>query len=462
MREVKIVVIPFEFISVLDIKCVKELNEHGKIMIKGIVSQDHAAKYQMMALNEIWVTVKLIDENNDEKVFFNGILTELNIEKENQVNTLLFAAKTGSYLLDLGCHVRTFQNESYTYDEILKNCLASDSGKYIMLDKQGMAVNNFLVQYKESNWEFIKRLAGYAKTVVIPEDAVSGKNIYFGYRSFVQNEVFEAGSYKVIQDYKDYQTRKNTDIGDISEKDIFIYEFTSREVYGLGETVIFQGKNLIVGKIVSNLVGQELNHTYTLHTKPMGYQIITANEKLAGVSLKANVVDIDKTKVKIQVQNDENMINSGYRWFDFATVYSTPDGTGWYCMPEIGDEVRVIFPDNCEKNSYVVSCVHLTDENRTNPNEKSWKNKQRKEVLFTPEALILRNNKGMSVEISDMEGIKVVSDKKIILQADEDICINSETGVQMSASDNILLSQGGASIQMNDSIIIGGGKIYMN
>lgn len=97
-----------------------------------------------------------------------------------------------------------------------------------------------------------------------------------------------------------------------------------------------------------------------------------------------------------------------------------------------------------------------------NPDEKSWKNKQGKEVLFTPETLVLRNNKGMSIEISDVEGIKIVSDKKIILQAAEDINVNSESGLQLSAAESMLLSQGGASIQMNDSITIGGGKIYMN
>ena len=131
-------------------------------------------------------------------------------------------------------------------------------------------------------------------------------------------------------------------------------------------------------------------------------------------------------------------------------------------MPENGDEVRVVFPDQCEKKAYVVSCVHVTDAGRKNPNEKSWKNKQQKEILFTPDTLIMRNNNGMSIEISDNEGIKIISDKKIMLQADNDICINSESGVQVSASDQMLLNQGGAVIQMSDAIVIGGGKIYMN
>lgn len=461
MREVRIVTVPFEFISILEVECLKRLNEHGIITIKGIVSQENVAKYQLLALDETWVTVKLIDENNSKLIFFNGVLTKLHIEKESQVNTLTFVAKTGSYLLDLVRHVRTYQKESYTYNEIVRDCLIPDSGEYIMLEKQGTVVDNFFVQYKESDWEFIKRLAGHAETVVIPEDVVAGRKIYFGYRSLAQTESIEADSYKIIQNYGDYKKRK-TDMADMSEEDIFAYEITSREIYGLGNPVIFQGRNLVIGEIASRLVGHELIHTYILHSKRMGCQIVNFNQQIAGISLKANVVRVDKTKVSVQIAEDENEGNSGHRWFDFATVYSSPDGTGWYCMPEIGDKVRVIFPDNCEKNAYVASCIHVTDASRTDPNQKSWKNKQQKEILFTQDTLIMRNNQGMSVEISDNEGIKIVSNKKIILQADDDIFINSEAGMQMSASDNLLLSQGGACIQMNDSIVIAGGKIYMN
>lgn len=462
MREIRIVVEPFEFINFLSVNCVKELNEHGTIEIKGMISKDRVTEYQSMAFKETWVAVKLFNENNEGMTFFNGILTELQIEKENQVNILSITVKTGSYLLDLVPHTRSYQKESFTYDEVIENCLASDAGKCIMFDKQGMKINRFLMQYKETDWEFIKRLAGYAGTAVIAEDMFSGRNVYFGYPDSVKREMIKTDSYSVIQDYEEYQKRKNTNNNDITINDLYLYKVKSREVYSLGETVIFQGKRLVIGKIISCLAGQELQHTYLLRTKAMGTQIEEDNLNIAGTSLKANIVNVDRTKVMIEIQSDENRNHAGSRWFDFATVYSTLGGTGWYCMPEIGDEVRLVFPDKCEESAYVSSCVHTESESRTNPDEKSWKNKQGKEIIFTPESLILRNNKGMSIEISDSEGIKVVSNKKVAIQAAEDISVSSEAGIQMSATDSMLLSQGGASIQMNDSIIIGGGKIYMN
>lgn len=133
-------------------------------------------------------------------------------------------------------------------------------------------------------------------------------------------------------------------------------------------------------------------------------------------------------------------------------------------MPEIGDEVRVVFPDKDENNVYVASSVHIGAEGgRRNPNEKSWKNKQNKEILFTPDSIIMRNNNGLVLELSDHNGIKMSSNKNITVHADGNIQIKSRNaGIHMSAGSNILMQQGAAKIQMDEAIHINGGKIYMN
>ena len=75
-------------------------------------------------------------------------------------------------------------------------------------------------------------------------------------------------------------------------------------------------------KAASSLKGQELEHVYTLLAKKDGLAGIQCNGRIQGMSLKANVADIAGTKVQIGIQGDENKDRSGYRWFDFATVYS--------------------------------------------------------------------------------------------------------------------------------------------
>ena len=44
-------------------------------------------------------------------------------------------------------------------------------------------------------------------------------------------------------------------------------------------------------------------------------------------------------------------------FIEHETVYSSPDGTGWYSMPEVGDTVRLYVPDK-EGRCLVTSSVH--------------------------------------------------------------------------------------------------------
>ena len=133
-------------------------------------------------------------------------------------------------------------------------------------------------------------------------------------------------------------------------------------------------------------------------------------------------------------------------------------------MSEVGDEVRVVFPDNCEEHAYVASSVHIGSAGgRTNPDEKFWRNRHNKEIRFTPDSLTLTNNNGLTVQLSDAEGIKICSDKDIVLKSDGEVRIKSQNaGVYMDAADKMLFRQGAAKIQMEDAIWIEGGKIYMN
>ncbi len=464
MRAVKLVINPFEFVSLLEVKCFKKLNQHGVITITGLISQEKGKEYMDMALRETWVNVHAVSENDEVRRFFSGILTDLWMKKEGQVHILTIEVKTGSFLLDIEQHTRSFQNLNFQYSEAAKVCIEDAQGAFNILDEKNEITNQFLMQYRETNWEFMKRLASYAGTVLIPEDSFPGKKVHWGYRNAFAVAKLQADSYQIEQDYENYEKKKASGDKGLKLTDLVSYVVRTREMYNLGETVQFEGMKLVIGKINSWMEGQELLHEYHLITKKNGLLLPIFNQNLSGISLKAKVIAVEKTKVQVQIEADENKAGCGNCWFDYATVYSTPDGTGWYCMPEIGDEVRIVMPDCMEKHAYVASSVHLgASGGRTNPDEKSWKNRQNKEILFTPDSIILRNNSGTSMELSDYEGIKIVSSKDISVQSDGNIQIKSQNaGVNISAGGGILMQQGTAKVQVNDEINICGGKIYMN
>ena len=104
----------------------------------------------------------------------------------------------------------------------------------------------------------------------------------------------------------------------------------------------------------------------------------------------------------------------------------------------------------------------IDGEARSIPDNKSLKSKYGKEVLFTPSLLRLTNNNGMSVEISDEDGITISSDKAVTIEAKEGVQIASlEQSIEVVAPESIVLKQGDTTLTMEDDIHLDGAQVHM-
>mgnify|MGYP001030227536 CR=1 FL=1 len=447
MRENKIIIEPFQFISYLDLTAFKSVGSHTTVKVKGIINEESADKYLGMARDDVWIKI-ILQSDNVNMIFFQGIVIKMQIKNENGVHIMEFEAKSGSYLLDCGQHIRSFQSEGISYLQMINTCLQSYAGSSCNIEPiYNIKIQDMILQYRESDWEFIHRLAAKQNTVAYPDNRNVGIRINFGISEKVNTIVIESNDYMIEKDSTGYT-----------------YIVSDRENHELGDCVIFLGIRLCIYQIITQMKGNELYHKYYLKRREEIKEHLYKNEKIQGASLQAIVANVKGDMVQVKIVKDENAENAGYRWYTYATVYSTPDGTGWYCMPEIGDRVRLMFPDLDEKNAYVVSSVHMeSGQERGNPDNKSFMNKQRKEILFTPDAIILRNNNGITLEMKDEEGIKLISNKDIILQAEENITVSSKSSnISMEADKALSLKQGNTSFCLSNTIKMSGGKINMN
>jgi hypothetical protein len=234
----------------------------------------------------------------------------------------------------------------------------------------------------------------------------------------------------------------------------------------LGEAVTFQGKNLFVYEIQSRYSGEELLHTYTLRTEN-GFKLVKKyNKNLIGASLDASILAVQRDTVKLQLNVDETQDEQTAKWIAYSTVYSSADGTGWYCMPEKGDKVRLYFPNEKEEEGYVISSIHVGtasgSSSRSNPDHKSISNKYNKQIELTPTSITMTNNNGLSVCLDDEEGIFIVSNKQVSIAADEDLMVSSTTGkLDLKATDSIVLSQGNSRLTLKDDVILEGAKFLV-
>ena len=97
---------------------------------------------------------------------------------------------------------------------------------------------------------------------------------------------------------------------------------------------------------------------------------------------------------------------------------------------------------------------------RKDPNVKSFKSKYQKEVRFTPDSIVITNNQGTKIELTDGEGIHMVSAHSVMLEAAEDMTISSDTGsLIVAGTSSVNLSQGGCAINLDKGITFTGGEL---
>ena len=450
MREQRIKVEPFEFLDILQCRGRICADHHGYLFIKGHIYQTNEKEYLDLLTKETWVSVKVFDENAECTVLFVGLITEGTITVEDELMTLDITIKSGSFLMDLEEHMRTFQNSGMTYDKVLDILLDGYfSNGYIWGTCERGKIGRLFCQYGETDWQFIKRLGSNCGVSVFPNYTSIGVKVYCG---------LPCGQYQGIIKPTEYNIRQTIE-------GIF-YSFSSREVFNIGDTITFLGKKCHIISRETILKASELIHIYELIENVMPIHKTIYNENLTGVSLTATITCVKGSNVMVAIEEDENKGYCGSKWFPYATVYSSVDGTGWYCMPEEGDMVRVYFPSNREDEAYVLHSVHMDSTNieeRINPDYKSFMNKQGKELLFKPDSILMTNNNGMSIELSDEEGISIISDKSVTIQSDQEVEITSlNARVDILATDQIALKQGDTKMILSDKLSMRGAKIRLD
>ena len=463
MRDYSLRLSPFHTLDTLSCHIKKCVNDHMRFEFCGLIQPEDEENFLNTGMEDIAVELSMVGEDGSEYLLCCGVARDIQIQREGDLRRLSVEAVSGTYYEDLVKYVRVFQDSSSTYDAVLKHNEKNyqDAGHSMMIGN-GSTIGDLVVQYRETDWEFARRMASHFNSVVVPAYRTKGIHYYFGFPDGKQNIELSKRTYTIRKDAGDYLTKTKNQVLSLIEADALCLEVESRDVYEIGDSFPFQGQTYYIYEIESVLDGRELVHHYKLRSKAALQTIKQFNERMIGASLEANISGVSKDTVQVNIAADG--IQSNRKWFLYSTVYSSPDGTGWYCMPEEGDSVRLYLPNEKEKDGYIISAVHVPadGEARSTPDNKSLKSKYGKEVLFTPSLLRLTNNKGMTVEILDDEGIVISSDKAVKIEATEGVQITSlEQSVEIAAPESIELMQGKTTLTMKDDIHLNGAQVHM-
>ncbi|OOM74738.1 phage baseplate assembly protein V [Clostridium sp. BL-8] len=459
-----IIVEPYKFQKLTKLKIINELNEHSKLRLSGIISDENADNYVENAEAEETINVSLKDDEGNTTVLFNGYVTKIGIKAQNDVRTLEVEALSKTFLMDIRKVSGSYQDTKLTYGDIFKQKNTSYDD-LVMVDNitNGTKIDGLIVQYKETDWEFLKRIASYFNVALVPECRMTG--IKYSIGGAGESVVYDIDefNYSIEKGLQEYNKKTANEAYEINDLNLVSYEITTNKLMKLYNKVNFKGRTLLVYRDETELEGGVITSKYILRDENGMKVNRVYNDKMVGLSLQGRVLDTQKDKVKVSLEIDGSPTDkNSARWFEFSTIFSQPDGTGWYCMPEVEDVVRLYFPDNEEKHAYVISSMHydgIDDSKRSDPSVKSISTKYGKEIVMSPGSVEIIGNGSLLMRMTDDGGIEVNSNKKIILDAKDDIEINGGAKVQIKGHKGISLTQSGASMIIKDDVTMSGGKV---
>lgn len=459
-----IIISPYKFTKINEIKIVRELNEHAKLYITGVISDENVDKYVEAANGGESIKVSVKDNEGNVIDLFQGIVTNIGINARDDVRCLKVEALSQTFLMDIEKKNRSFQNEDNTYDDIFNKINKGYNNAQVFDEiTNGAKIDKLIVEYAETDWELIKRLASHFNGAVVSECQLTDIKYSLGASGDRKTYELNEFNYSIKKGLQEYNIKSANEDYELIDVDLISYEVLTHKILNLYSQVNFKGRKLFVYRCEIEMVDGVLSNKYILREERGMKVRKTYNNKLVGVSLQGRVLDTKNDKVKISLEIDGSPTEkNGIRWFEFATIFSQPNGTGWYCMPELGDVIRLYFPDNIEKNSYVISSMHYpsSDPNkRVDPNRKSIGTKYGKEIVMKPGEVDIIANENLLMRMTDDGGIEINSDKKIILDAKDDIEINGGANIKIKGHSGIKLTQAGASMIIKDDVTINGRKV---
>ena len=289
--------------------------------------------------------------NNKVKVLFKGIVESFRFSNDLGVCICHIEAFSKSLLLDKEKNDRLFQNKEDNIKSVVEK-VSSKIETRVVYNAEIKKLGQLFLQYSETDWEFIKRIASNFGEVIVTDYKLGLTAFYYGmpYSEDIVHfrpDHYESGFEIDIYGKNDFsELNKNMHAGDI------YYTISDYNDYELGSKADFMGKIFYIKEKKVETIEGYLVFTYKLCDKQYIKSTQKFNENITGLVIGGKVVDVKEEH--IYVKSDIDCSDSV-----FLVVWMPITGNVMYCMPEVNGRVQLYFGDSEE--SKIVFASHIVD-----------------------------------------------------------------------------------------------------
>ncbi len=503
----------FPFTKIISLVITHEPNRHGLAEIVGEIPAD-AEKDTLGRLDESTMVAIKTGAEGQPVILFHGCVLGASLQQDNAYSRVVLKLSSTSRLIDITKKNKTYQNTTLTHSRILEKNIQDKADLHMMVSDR--AIGSLLMQYGETDWEFALRMAARLGAPLITNLSSVRPQIYLGMppsgRTISEDSLFFTSS---------GETAGGATGGDFMTRKVQSYAYGY-----LGDTLSFNGSSYRIKTVRASLTDGILQMEYGLMVagaagssggsghggtgnstggagsiaEDMGDGFggagnnglggggtgggggsapgatgspsaggsslapsDTGNTQACGKMMKGTVQAVSGDRVQVFLHSvDQEYDAGGTWWFPYSTAYSSSDGSGWYCMPEVGDEVLVFFPSGNEGEAFAASSVCASPP--SNPRNKSWKAPGGKEILLTDEGMYIIGKGGkIYINLTDEKGIEIHSDKDITISSEANVKINSSREVNIVAKNQVVIGTEDAYLDITkDSATLAAAQVLIN
>lgn len=426
----------------------RTINEHDTAIIRGEMSELEYCKCQNMLDSSTILSVYY-----DATLIFAGEVTSLKVLSVGQSLQVELLMKGITFTLDMINCKRDYQNIAKTLYKLIDGIFEGYKNINYKKECKDETIEKFLVQYEETDYAFLCRLLADYKGPIYTQMTGDQGRICLGLKEESKN---------------DKKKKISVHTYEISYEPDMTYIIHSNDFLDVAEMVQAFERELYIKKIKLMCADGVISNTYYLAERDsMSVEKIKNNE-LIGVSFDGEIKDRQRDKVQIELNGMAETLENERRWFSYASPASSSDGGGWYCMPEIGEEIRLYFPTEDESEAYVISAIKSGNDSSSGGEpmdsaNKILSNAAGQSVSFTENGVAMNCADGTSMTLNPEGTIEIFALNDVNILSDSLVKIKSDNTIDLNAGGKVTISTDtGASIEFTQNILVNANRIKNN
>ena len=387
--------------KILDFQTREIPGEHARGNFRLLLSENETG------INGLNAPIQLCGHGNTAGALFCGYQEKVEIKEEGRYRIADVQAVSGTILLDQKKCNRVFQKKAQTYMGIANTVTADTEHSACILPGSDMQTGGTLIQYQETDWNFLKRMASQLGLPLVPDISYYYPRFYLGLPEGEKKELGEILSCDMCFDGRYYAVSGRCTV---DRKDFICYDVVTGTRLSLGDRVTYEGRELTVSRKKTELVREEVLFTYRLAGSSYTWVPWEDNLDYTGMSFVGAIVGTQGEQVEVAFDIDQTAAGGNRYGFAPAT------GNLMYCMPQKGTKTSLYIGNGNEAQGIATGCI------RTNG--------------------------------STCEGTTIESNGGLVLMAKEGIRLESMTGIAMQGMSDIMAlhSEGASSLCVNGSV----------